>query len=186
MLAGATWRRSGAVAILAARALACSLDLPDEGEYTRTPAGAFPDAATPNAIDGSALDGPPGTLPPVDGRAPEGSVTPVSDAGSLTTCGGNGIEGDPNTLYRKDSSGIIQTVEVCAKGCEWAPRPKPDTCRSDATCEHGIGLYCGGNGISGDPDVLFRCSAGQITVEQRCPDGCIAKQPNVNDECVWN
>ena len=45
------------------------------------------------------------------------------------------------------------------------------------------GLYCGGDYIQGDPNTLYRCSGGDLSVEQVCSNGCEVMPTNVDDQC---
>jgi hypothetical protein len=52
------------------------------------------------------------------------------------------------------------------------------------SCPLGNGLYCGGNGITGSTNTLYRCTDGAIVVEQTCSAGCYAKPAGEADACV--
>ena len=115
-------------------------------------------------------------LPPAQGAA-----CPYGDG---DYCGGNGIEGDVETLYAC-SGGTITVKEQCAAGCYAKAVGENDTC-VDATqaCTLGNGLYCGNNGIVGDPSTLYRCTDGIVAVEQHCGGGCDRKPPGEDDACL--
>lgn len=98
-------------------------------------------------------------------------------------CGGNGGGADKSALYRC-SGGAPSVASTCAMGCEWRVSPQNDACRTSATCPNGAGRYCGGNGVSGDPDVLFECGGGRIAAVQRCNRGCVRKAVGLNDVCA--
>lgn len=98
-------------------------------------------------------------------------------------CGTNGGGSDESKLYRC-TSGQPAPVENCTLGCEWLPNPQNDRCRTMAACPYGAGLYCGMNGITGDPDVLFECGGGKIRALKRCTRGCKPMQIGLNDECA--
>lgn len=124
---------------------------------------------------------------PADASSAIDASTPADasavDAGPpFVACGDNGIPGDRSTLY-KSESGKVTVVEVCAKGCEWTEGAANDHCRTSATCLFGVGLYCGGNGVSGAKDVLFRCTTGKIVPETRCTKGCQRRSVGDNDRC---
>lgn len=51
-------------------------------------------------------------------------------------------------------------------------------------CPTGDGLYCGGNGVGGDPDTLYDCAAGKLTVNQVCGITCKAAPAGQLDECA--
>jgi hypothetical protein len=111
------------------------------------------------------------------GRPPSGCPQ-----GAGLYCGGNGVTGDTSTLYRCSAGGLAVT-EVCAAGCETMPDGENDRCRAGASCPFGEGLYCGGNGISGDPNTLFRCGGGRIVAEKKCASGCARMTNGKNDAC---
>lgn len=50
-------------------------------------------------------------------------------------------------------------------------------------CAYGDGDYCGGNGVTGDTDTLYRCSAGNKTVKAVCTHGCVKKAAGTDDLC---
>jgi hypothetical protein len=51
-------------------------------------------------------------------------------------------------------------------------------------CPYGDGLYCGGNGIDGDPQVLYRCAGGVLEMHESCAAGCDARPPGFDDACL--
>jgi hypothetical protein len=52
------------------------------------------------------------------------------------------------------------------------------------TCVYGNGLYCGGNGVTGDADTLYTCTNGVLTVDQVCGVSCTHNPKYVNDACA--
>lgn len=54
---------------------------------------------------------------------------------------------------------------------------------STGTCVYGNGLYCGGNGVSGDPSTLYDCQNGVLAIDQVCSFGCEHMANYVNDQC---
>lgn len=50
-------------------------------------------------------------------------------------------------------------------------------------CAWGDGYYCGGNGVTGDEQTLFRCSGGTPSVSETCTGSCIAEAAGVDDHC---
>ena len=101
-------------------------------------------------------------------------------------CGGNGIAGDANVLYRC-AAGALTVANRCADGCEQMPAGVSDRCKgsssSGGSCPYGNGLYCGGNGIAGDADVLYRCAGGALSEVKRCSNGCQRNPPRTADAC---
>jgi hypothetical protein len=99
-------------------------------------------------------------------------------------CGGNGVGGDPSTLYDcvKHS---LSPMENCANGCRYNPPGVQDVCQAPESlgwCPNN-GLYCGGDYIAGDPSTLYRCTSHQLTVEQSCANGCKVNPDGINDRC---
>lgn len=92
---------------------------------------------------------------------------------------------DPDSLYRCNA-GAYSFVGVCANGCQVNPPGQNDACKSDSgsgTCPSGNGLYCGGNGVSGDANTLYQCTNGALSVAQACANGCRRMPPGTNDAC---
>jgi hypothetical protein len=46
------------------------------------------------------------------------------------------------------------------------------------------GLYCGGDGVSGDASTLYQCSGGNLSPVQTCDDGCQTMPNGTNDACA--
>ena len=110
-------------------------------------------------------------------------ATGACPLGNGLYCGNNGITGDPSTLYRC-TNGAITVEAACSAGCLRAPDGEPDACVDPTqTCTYGNGLYCGGNGITGNTDTLYRCANGAISVEQVCSAGCATQPVGQNDTC---
>src|SRR5262249_31898618 len=68
-------------------------------------------------------------------------------------------------------------------GCVPMPPGQNDRCGGGGSCPFGDGLYCGGNGVAGDPSTLFLCSGGNLSTVRICPDGCVPEAPGVDDHC---
>jgi hypothetical protein len=100
-------------------------------------------------------------------------------SGDGNYCGGNGVDGDSNTLYAC-SGGALTVVEKCALGCQYNTSGTNDVC--NASCPFGDGYYCGGNGISGDANTLYKCSDGAVTVSEQCTT-CAAQGAGYDDYC---
>lgn len=98
-------------------------------------------------------------------------------------CGGNANTGDPSTLYRC-TNGTFTIDRTCSAGCFVKPDGEADTCvDATQTCGAGNGLYCGGNGIDGNANTLYRCTNGVVTVEQNCGGECSWQPLGQNDRC---
>ncbi len=97
-------------------------------------------------------------------------------------CGGNRVGGDPKTLYYC-SGGTLSVSQNCASGCQVMPPGVNDHCVGGTSCPNGNGLYCGSNGISGNPNTLYSCSNGNVTPVQACAHGCHVMPAGANDQC---
>jgi hypothetical protein len=96
-------------------------------------------------------------------------------------CGGDKLSGDPDTLYQCNGGGVPLARGVCITGC--AVRPTlDDTCHGEGVCTEG-GLYCGGNVIDGDPQILYRCMNGVGTNPRVCPNRCVIQAGGLADVC---
>lgn len=100
-------------------------------------------------------------------------------AGALY-CGGDKLAGDPETLYQCNGGGVPLARGVCLGECAIRPN-NDDTCRGVGTCVEG-GNYCGGDKLDGDPQTLYRCTAGAGTNPRLCTDGCIVNK-DADDRC---
>ena len=99
-------------------------------------------------------------------------------------CGGNGIEGNVDTLYAC-SGGALTVKTQCAAGCYPKAVGENDECVDRTqTCTAGNGLYCGNNGIVGDPSTLYSCTNGIVAVEEHCGGGCDRKPVGEDDACL--
>jgi hypothetical protein len=109
--------------------------------------------------------------------------SPTCPSGNGLYCGGDGVSGDPNTLYQC-TAGNLTVSQVCPSGCQVMPAGVNDQCRANANCAGQVdGLYCGNDGLSGDPNTLFRCTGGNASVAQVCANGCQVNPPGINDQC---
>jgi hypothetical protein len=97
-------------------------------------------------------------------------------------CGGNGITGNASTLYRC-TNGAIVVEQQCSAGCFAKPNGEADACvDTTQTCVAGNGLYCGGNGILGNANSLYRCQNGIVSLVQTCTT-CVKQPTGLNDTC---
>jgi hypothetical protein len=86
-------------------------------------------------------------------------------------CGGDKVSGNANTLYRCTGGSAGTALGTCSDGCAVVSGSN-DECRGAGGCVVG-GLYCGGDKVSGDPSVLYRCTGGASgSVVERCSNGC--------------
>jgi hypothetical protein len=126
-----------------------------------------------------------------DAAMPEAGDAGGRDAADTCTvnvesCGGDGLRGDPDTLYRCLVDGGGSLVKKCASGCvRDAGTGAGGRCVMPATpCKVG-GFYCGGDKLDGDPAVLYTCGTGGTAVEkERCTKGCQVAKSGLDDACV--
>ncbi|MCA9705310.1 MAG: hypothetical protein KDK70_05645 [Myxococcales bacterium] len=52
-----------------------------------------------------------------------------------------------------------------------------------AACAPEGGTWCGGNGVDGDPSILYQCKGGALVVEEVCASGCYAAPSGEPDAC---
>ena len=99
-------------------------------------------------------------------------------------CGNtHGIGGMTGTLYRCTDGAIVAEAS-CSAGCYSKPAGEADACvDTTQACVSGDGLYCGGNGIAGNANTLYRCQGGIVSLVQVCTAGCIPRSPGFNDGC---
>lgn len=123
----------------------------------------------------------PAADPPPPPAPPDAGAPPTADCalGDGLYCGGNGVNGAANELYRC-SGGVATLEQTCTGDCAKMPDGINDVC----SCALGDGLYCGGNGVNGDANTLFRCSGGAVAVEKKCANGCSKQPDGFNDKCL--
>ncbi|WP_428264768.1 peptidoglycan DD-metalloendopeptidase family protein [Haliangium sp.] len=51
------------------------------------------------------------------------------------------------------------------------------------SCSPEGGLWCGGNGVSGDPNILYVCKNGALAVKEVCANGCYRAPAGSPDAC---
>jgi hypothetical protein len=52
------------------------------------------------------------------------------------------------------------------------------------SCYSPDGLYCGGNGVDGEPNILYSCYGGRLSVYEACVFGCrVGLGADGNDQC---
>jgi hypothetical protein len=113
---------------------------------------------------------------------------PCAGQGDGLYCGEDGVPGDPNTLYHC-SGGMSVGSQDCANGCA------PQTGTTDDLCVptppppvpcagQDDGLYCGLDGVPGDPNTLYQCANDALVGSQVCTNGCQINSGNQNDSCA--
>jgi hypothetical protein len=109
-----------------------------------------------------------------------GSSCPSGDG---LYCGGNGVSGSAGTLYRC-SGGTLSVAQVCSYGCEHMPAGVSDRCAAaPGRCTVASGLYCGGNGVTGAANILYRCTSGTLSYVETCAAGCERRPSGYPDRC---
>jgi hypothetical protein len=112
--------------------------------------------------------GGPDSTGPRDAAFEDGSVEPSVDLKSLDAsfdAGASGAAGrDASTV--SDSGGT-----------------SPIDASSIGTCSREGGFTCGGNGIAGDPRILYTCSGGLRVAAEVCDDLCDRMPSGVPDRC---
>jgi hypothetical protein len=127
--------------------------------------------------------------PPAPVADAAAEAAPPSDAGRCTAgrayCGGNGVRGAIDTLYRCAADGGAALVAKCASGCLRDGGTSESRCAMPAApCRVG-GFYCGGDKLDGDPGILYRCGTGGTpVVAERCAKGCQVEKSGSDDACV--
>jgi hypothetical protein len=94
---------------------------------------------------------------------------------------GSGINMDPKTLYNCNA-GVLTVAQQCPSPCKVNPPGQADTC---GACPSGNGAYCGAT-LGVDPNKLYNCNNGNLTVTQTCPSTCHVSPPGQADYCEGN
>jgi hypothetical protein len=116
-----------------------------------------------------------------DRCAPPPTTCPNGDG---LYCGGDGNQADPHTLY-ECVRGVLTARQLCMNGCQATAPGGSDQCApAPPTCPNGAGLYCGGDGNSGDPNTLYQCSSGVFAPSTVCAHGCSTQAPGGMDQCA--
>ena len=123
---------------------------------------------------------PSASLRALQGATGGGSACPGGDG---LYCGGNGVTGAADTLYRC-TAGALSVAQVCRDGCEHMPSGTSDRCAAPpGACAVSNGLYCGGNGVTGAANVLYRCTDRVLKFVQTCSKGCERRPTGSPDRC---
>ena len=105
----------------------------------------------------------------------------VDDAGQPghggTAGGGSGdADAAPSGGEAQCGNGVVEGDEVCDDS-------SPECVDCSLSCPTATGLYCGGDGVGGDPGTLYRCVDMRLQVEEHCADACQYMPPGVPDRC---
>ena len=120
----------------------------------------------------------PQNTPPIDTGVVDAATQRVCAFGNGLYCGGNGVPGATNQLYRCTDD-VPALEQTCANDCARMPDGINDQC----SCASGDGLYCAGNGVNGTEGTLYRCTGGVAAPEQTCSGGCQKQPDGLNDNC---
>ncbi len=116
-------------------------------------------------------------------RTLQGMVSAGCPSGDGLYCGGNGVVGAAATLYRC-AAGALSVSQVCSYGCEHMAAGVSDRCAAPpAGCSVVNGLYCGGNGVVGAANILYRCSDRVLQYVETCAAGCERRPAGTPDRC---
>jgi hypothetical protein len=112
--------------------------------------------------------------------SPEGEGAPpaTDDAGDPTLPVMTGSPEDPD-------GGAIPAADLAQPPAapDFAPPPPVPGSTMPGTCTSGNGVYCGGNGITGDPRALYDCTNGTLTVLAICQTMCVRAPAGTPDYC---
>lgn len=98
-----------------------------------------------------------------------------------TYCGGDKVGGNPDKLYRCNFDDTATSLGLCVDGCK-VRSGMDDICRGSGGCTVG-GYYCGGDKVTGNPNVLYRCTGGNDgNVVRTCASGCRVNA-GTDDDC---
>jgi hypothetical protein len=97
---------------------------------------------------------------------------------------GDTVGRDPNVLYGCNGGEFV-VHELCGNGCRIAPPGQDDMCEPNGSCPQGNGWYCGSS-VGRDPDTLYYCENGNLTVTQTCAAGCRIAPSGQADFCEPN
>jgi hypothetical protein len=126
----------------------------------------------------------------IDGGAVSPDAGPLSQPTACSPsglyCGGHGVDGPLDVLYRCTNGRTGTVVAKCANGCIVRGTGGSDECNAPTPCFAG-GLYCGGDKVNGDPDTIYKCiDGGAPELIKRCDEGCSVR-PGKDDACKeWN
>ncbi|GAC1555413.1 MAG: hypothetical protein NVS3B10_16360 [Polyangiales bacterium] len=91
---------------------------------------------------------------------------------------GERVGGEKNKLY-DCKAGRTSEAAQCAPTCTVGAGPSGDKC---APCTAGNGAYCGAP-VGADPNTLFTCTDGALSVKQKCGAACKVNPPGTPDTC---
>jgi hypothetical protein len=96
------------------------------------------------------------------------------------------VPGDSNTLYHCVGHTMTDS-QACAHGCQSMPGNLDDRCGSGAGANACSGMddgyYCGNDGVTGDPTMLYHCVGQALSDWQVCANGCAPQPGNTDDRC---
>lgn len=119
------------------------------------------------------------------GEAMETSGGGETGGSSSTTSAGDGSTGAGSTSTASAPTGAttgVMTGELPTTAGESSTGCGDEGCRPIACPKEG-GVYCGGNGVGGDPQILYVCEGGALQVLEDCGEMCIRKPLGTPDVC---
>ncbi|HEY1958912.1 MAG TPA: CHAP domain-containing protein [Polyangiaceae bacterium] len=111
-------------------------------------------------------------------------VTAVEPNGTIETVSGDwGGTGESEAAFSSTSrvalnapayaSGVGSTPSVMGMTISGYISPAGTSASAGGGCAgYEDGLYCGGDYVSGDAGTLYRCTGGELSVEETCASGC--------------
>lgn len=127
-------------------------------------------------------------LAPTEGDPlPEGDpYDPFPDAGVEVDAAT--VDATAPDAARVDAGGPIDSgIGVRDSGTVDAGAPRDAGPVVGPDCANGSGYYCGGNGVTGDPNTLFYCyKTGKVVVSEKCAVRCVRSVDDVDDYCAAN
>jgi hypothetical protein len=127
-------------------------------------------------------------LPAADGEST--AVDPSTD-GTAATAATTPEPGDTSSTAPDDEGGDSTTSSppVCGDATCDADETC-DSCPEDCApcepipCDSEGGVYCGGNGVGGDPQTLYVCEGGALQVLEHCRTECSYMPLGIPDRCA--
>src|ERR1019366_3491747 len=104
-----------------------------------------------------------------DAAASNGLCNGVADG---SYCGGDQVSGDPSLLFQC-SGGNLSAGQPCDSGCTVNGSGGDACALAPDGNGQSDGQYCGNDGLNNaDPNTLYQCTGGALSVSQVCDNGC--------------
>jgi hypothetical protein len=147
-------------------------------------ASGFAGCSLTTSWDGLKLDVAPDAPDATDAPEPNANdedAAPARCVADRYYCGGNGVVGEPSTLYRCLADGGATAALPCEHGCA---RRGDGSGTVDDACICVVGSpYCGNDQIVGDKNTLYKCESDYSgSLVTHCDAGCFV-HAGANDAC---